>query len=856
MAASRSHKKRASPTRPARPAHSGKGKPAAIEDALTEGKVPAGIPRRLLDMIRAAAEQDRPVGDVASVCLRMARELSDAGAAAVYLKDEQTRTLRRLAVDGLCEESDLATWQKAADRVLLSGRSVTQGPVSALPLDRGAGLEGVLVLQGAPKGSTRKGAAGEGLLDLTASNLAASVDHARLAQKYAQKVVRLQRLERVGEVLNRVTDDESGLQAVLGPILKLVGAEGGGLFLEKGASSCLEAVAVEASDRLRGLQGWETECRAYAEEVRRLGKPVTVSSDGTLTRSSEQEKGQVGSHQWAAFRCAVGVPIRSRMGTVGALVVVKHADGQPFSNWDLVELSSVADHVAYVVDNVRLQQRLSKSIQRLRWLHEVGGILTSGLNRQEVRGLAMRAATQLVDAETGSLLLLDEEAGESDVDAALGEQDGRVRRIRLKLGEGIAGHVAQTGEPLLVDDTWNDPRFAKAADKTGGFVARSMVCVPVRGREKLLGVLQAINKRQGGRFDEGDLRDFIVLGRQVGIAIENAHRYEELNRLFEGFIDASVLAIESRDPTTSGHSARVALLSCALAEAVSSAVEGPHAGVVFGPEALREIRYAAVLHDFGKVGVREHILVKARKLFDGDLGVIKARFDFIKRTFELRAMQRKLEIVASGESPRTTLLAEVDRNLAKQLAEADGLLEFVLNCNEPAVLRKDGLERLHDLAGMQFDYFGEPRPYLTAEELYALSIPRGTLTPDERLEIETHVTHTYRFLSTIPWSRSLKNVPLIAYRHHEKLDGSGYPLQVSGEMVPVQSRIMTICDIYDALTASDRPHKAAIQPEQALGILEDEARQGKLDLALLELFVDHKIYLRVRPGEEAVSADK
>jgi HD-GYP domain-containing protein (c-di-GMP phosphodiesterase class II) len=559
---------------------------------------------------------------------------------------------------------------------------------------------------------------------------------------------------------------------------------------------------------------------------------------------------------WPSIQCAVGVPIKTRSGVIGVLLVTEKADGQPFSNWDVLELASVANHVAYVVDNVRLLQRSSKSIQRLQRLQEVSGILSSSLNQREVRSLAMHAATQVVDAETGSLLLLDQEANELYFDVALGEKGERVRQIRLKLGEGIAGHVAQTGEPVLVDDVQNDPRFARNADKKSGFVTRNMVCVPVKVRERMLGVLQAINKRHGGRFDEGDLQDFIGLGQQVGIAIENANLYEEINRLFEGFIDASVLAIESRDPTTSGHSARVAVLSCALAEVVSAVDDGPYASVSFDADALREIRYAAILHDFGKVGVREHILVKARKLFDGDVGLVRARFDFIKRTYELRAMQRRLEIVASGESPRTTLLAEVDRNLAKQLAEADGLLEFVLTCNQPSGLRKDGLERLHDLAGMQFDYFGEPRPYLTAEELYALSIPRGTLTPDERLEIETHVTHTYRFLSTIPWSRSLKNVPLIAYRHHEKLDGSGYPLQVSGEMVPAPSRIMTVCDIYDALTASDRPYKAAMGTEQALGVLEDEARQGKVDQALLELFVDHKVYERVRPGEQAVGAEK
>lgn len=805
-------------------------------------------------MIQVAAEQQRPLVEVAGVCLRMLLELSDACAAAVYLKDEQTQTLRCLAVDGVCEDSDVAKWQKVVDRVMATRRMLTRASVTAMPLDRGAALEGVLVLQGLPKGSARKGHGAGNLLDLAASNLAASVDHARLVQKYAHKIVRIQQLERVSEVLNSVSDDLHSLQPVMGPILKLVGAEGGALFLWTGDPACLDIVAIEASDRLRNRKNWESDCRSYAEEVRRAGKPVIVNPAEFDPKPNQESTKSSHGRTWPTIRCAVGVPVKARVGTIGVLMVTDKGDGQPFSNWDLLELASVANHVAYVVDNLRVLERSSHAVQRLQRLQEVSGILASSLNQHEVRSLAMHAATQLLDAEAGSLLLLDQEANELYFDVALGEKGDRVRQIRLKLGEGIAGHVAETGEPVLVDDVQNDPRFARSADKKSGFVTRNMVCVPVRVRERMLGVLQAINKRHGGRFDEGDLQDFVGLGQQVGIAIENANLYEEINRLFEGFINASVTAIESRDPTTSGHSARVALLSCALAEVVSEAERGPYATVSFGPDELKEIRYAAILHDFGKVGVREHILVKSHKLFDGEAGLLRARFDFIKRTFELRAMQRRLEIVASGESPRTTLLAEVDRSLAKQLAEANGMLDFLLSCNEPAGMRKDGLERLHDIAGMQFDYFGEPRPYVTAEEVYALSIPRGTLTPDERLEIETHVSHTYRFLSTMPWSRALKNVPLIAYRHHEKLDGSGYPLQVSGEMIPVQSRIMTICDIYDALTASDRPYKAATTPERALGILEEEAGQGKVDRDLLELFVDRKVYTKVRQGEEEVGA--
>ncbi|TKB79669.1 MAG: phosphodiesterase, partial [Nitrospira sp.] len=263
-----------------------------------------------------------------------------------------------------------------------------------------------------------------------------------------------------------------------------------------------------------------------------------------------------------------------------------------------------------------------------------------------------------------------------------------------------------------------------------------------------------------------------------------------------------------------------------------------------------ELRYAAILHDFGKVGVREHILTKANKLFPGDLALIRARFDFIKRTLELRACERKLDILRGGPGiDGDLLLSNIDAELSRSLEDTSGILAFIEACNHPTVLRQGGFDHLHGIAGRHFDYFGEAKPYLTAEEMYCLSIPRGSLTQDERLEIESHVTHTFRFLSTIPWTTSLKNVPLYAHRHHEKLDGTGYPSQVSGEQIPLQSRMMAICDIFDALTASDRPYKAAVPISKALTILEEEASQGKLDRHLLDIFIHQHIYRRIQIQE-------
>jgi response regulator RpfG family c-di-GMP phosphodiesterase len=277
--------------------------------------------------------------------------------------------------------------------------------------------------------------------------------------------------------------------------------------------------------------------------------------------------------------------------------------------------------------------------------------------------------------------------------------------------------------------------------------------------------------------------------------------------------------------------------------------QGPYAGIKFDYDQMKEIRYAAVLHDFGKVGVRENVLVKADKLFPDDLTRLKARFDFIKRTLEVKALRKKVDILMSGNREAAAeVLAEMDQELARQVAETDGILEFILACNKPTVLKTGGFERLHEIAQQHFDHFEGPQSYLTQQEVLTLSIPKGSLTTEERLEIESHVTHTYRFLSTIPWTKSLKNIPVIAYGHHEKLDGTGYPRQSPGETIPVQTRMMTISDIFDALTASDRPYKAAVPMPKALAILEDEMRHGKVDAQLLQLFVEAKVYERVKPA--------
>lgn len=426
----------------------------------------------------------------------------------------------------------------------------------------------------------------------------------------------------------------------------------------------------------------------------------------------------------------------------------------------------------------------------------------------------------------------------------------------------VVGACALSGEIVNIKDLYGEPG---SEDNPQGFVhnrsfddkysyqTRSMLAVPmISARFDVIGVIQLINKRNKGWINletPEDFRDGVVpftdfsyvstLASQAGIALENAGLYDEVKTLFDGFVKASVTAIESRDPTTSGHSERVAQLTVGLARAVDKTGEGRYRDTFFKPDDITQIQYAALLHDFGKVGVRENVLVKARKLYDFQRDLILERFRFIRRGYQIEALESKVRYLteASREQRVTAEMRAVDSDIVARLAQIDDAIRFILAANEPTVLDQGGFERIAEIAGLTYKTDeGEVFPMLSGEEAQALQIRRGSLTESERLEINQHVVHTYDFLCRIPWSRSLRDVPHIAGAHHEKLDGTGYPNGLRGGDIPVAARMMSIADIYDALTASDRPYKKAMPPEKALDILSSDVKKGALDEELFVIF--------------------
>ncbi len=478
--------------------------------------------------------------------------------------------------------------------------------------------------------------------------------------------------------------------------------------------------------------------------------------------------------------------------------------------------------------------RLARRVDKLSSILDVAKAMTVERDLDRLLSLILEQAKQVLEADRCTIYILDPDKGLLWSRIAQGLT---TEEIRLPLGQGIAGQVAQSGEVLNIADAYSDARFNRAVDHATGYRTKQILCVPMRGaRGELVGVLQALNRKDDRPFDAEDEELALALGGQAASAIQNTLLHEDIEHLFEGFVKAAVVAIEQRDPTTSGHSERVARLTCSLAEVVDKAETGPYAKVEIGPKEMREIRYASLLHDFGKVGVREAVLVKAKKLYPHDLESLRLRFALARMGLERDHYRRLASLRESGAAaPDESALR---RELERELAQLDEFWAFVEKCNEPTVLEEGGFERLQELARMQVPGEDGTVPLLSTREVEFLSIPRGSLSREERMEIESHVTHTFRFLQNIPWTRELSRVPEIAYAHHEKLDGRGYPRGLTADEIPLGSKMMTICDIYDALTARDRPYKKAVPREKALAILESEAAKGIIDRALFRLFVE------------------
>jgi HD-GYP domain-containing protein (c-di-GMP phosphodiesterase class II) len=507
-------------------------------------------------------------------------------------------------------------------------------------------------------------------------------------------------------------------------------------------------------------------------------------------------------------------------------------------------------------------------------LARAGMALTAERDLNRLLETVLASAREMVVADAGSLYLIEEQNGDRVLRFELAQNDsvpaGLVARVLPLDGTSLAGHVAATGETVNVEDVRKlaadlPYRFNPTFDFATGYHTRSLLAVPMATRTgEVIGVLQLINRKLGAEarirsaddadaavrsFSSEDVAVTRAIAAGAAVAIENTRLARENALLFEGFVRASVTAIEQRDPSTSGHSLRVAHYTVALARALEQDPPPAFRGRSFSPDDVTQLRYASLLHDFGKVGVREAVLTKGKKLHPGRIAQIRERFRVAARAREVGSLRRFLaSLQGLGRAPSPQDLAVLEEAVRADRRELDALLARVLEANEPAVTESPAPVALGSLLHATFPAEdGGESPLIQPDEAACLAIPAGSLTEEERRQVEAHVVHSYDFLLMIPWPRRFRRVPEIAFLHHEKLNGRGYPNRLTSDEIPLEPRLMAVCDVYDALVAGDRPYKRAVSPERALQVLEDEASRGFLDADLVRLFIAAQVFSRPMP---------
>jgi HD-GYP domain-containing protein (c-di-GMP phosphodiesterase class II) len=516
----------------------------------------------------------------------------------------------------------------------------------------------------------------------------------------------------------------------------------------------------------------------------------------------------------------------------------------------------------------------------------IGTALSDCLNLTELLDLILSKSREITCSDAGSVYLVDRSHGEPKLIFKAAQTDSlpniSVQLTSIPLNpESLAGYVATTGETLNIPDAYTlgddvPYKFDRHFDLEFDYRTVSVLVLPMQNREgETIGVLQLIDRKLTADlqitpanalsitqpYSEWEQQIVRSLASQAAISIERNHLLESIEELFAGFVTASVQVIENRDPSTAGHSDRVAKLSVRLSQEVNSVETGIFKSIRFNDRQIKEIRYAALLHDFGKISIPEAIVQKSKKLYPHQLTELSHRFNLLRRTWELESAEQKFTYVVntpfghhhqSGDNClHCGYLQQLDLDLTTRIDRLQSYWELLNKLNEPDVVRTleftqtletivTDLQKLSQYTYRDLD--GNLQPLLTPAEIEQLLIPRGSLTAAERLVVESHVSHTYDFLHKIPWTKHLQDVPKIARSHHEKLDGSGYPQGLTADEIPIQSQIMAIADIYDALTAEDRPYKPRLSLDRTLAILSQEAAMGKLDHNLLALFEQRQVY--------------
>ncbi|MRR15660.1 MAG: GAF domain-containing protein [Deltaproteobacteria bacterium] len=502
----------------------------------------------------------------------------------------------------------------------------------------------------------------------------------------------------------------------------------------------------------------------------------------------------------------------------------------------------------------------SINADHLRRLTQIGTALSAEKDIDRLLEKILTEARIITGADGGTLYLMS--ATESELHFALvqneslglnmGGTGGKITWPPVKLtgadGQAnhanVSAHAAITGQTVNIADVYDAPGFnfegPRTFDQNAGYRTRSMLVVPMRDHaNNIIGVLQLLNAtdpvtRQVVPFS-GEAQELAwSLASQAAVALTNNMLIAELEDLLDAFIKSIAIAIDEKSPYTGGHVRRVADLTMRIAETINEASEGYFASLSFSDDEMRELRMAAWLHDIGKITTPEHVVDKSTKLetIHDRIEDVKVRFEWLKREHQMA--------IKNAEGPD----GHATRDSEAEIKALDDEYQFLVQVNSGNEFIQDHMiERIEQIGKRQWSTSVQTMPLLTQDEIYNLSIRRGTLNDKERIIINNHASITYKMLANLPFPRKFKRIAEFAAGHHERVDGSGYPLGLKGDQFPLQSRIIALADIFEALTAKDRPYKKGKTLGEALAIMDLMVKDRHIDSDIYEIFVKEKIYM-------------